>query len=558
MFNGNKALKDYSDVEREESKSKYLDAISTSVQGTGVMILERKVRDIFVNGYNANIMRLHKANHDLQICIDQYSCAQYICGYLTKNESGISKLLKAVNEECNNMNQMDKLNALASVLDKHREVSIQEAIYRLLSLPMTKSSVKVKYLSTIHPHFRDGLLKGKLQDLDDDEPIFHNSPHEYFENRPDQSNEPKVIYDPKELVQDYWEDLSLTEFWSNYEIVYDKGAKTKCNKKTKIISLKNKKGFIRRRSEMAILRYYLNYNNDDDLARGLLILFKPFRNEMKEIHQMDVKQLLDESIDLIQRKRKMFEKYKVMTDLIVDIQADINKNEKEINSEGEEEASEEIETTDLKEIEEFNRWARNQATRDLSKFKNLTDLCDLNEFRLSISSLNEQQRRLFDDFAERMISSDLNERPVYLFLAGNAGTGKSYLVSLLIEAVKLIKIKAGDELKKPPVIVMAPTANAAFIIGGRTIDSALGFNPMDSNRYTQTDAGRMASIKFQYEDVKAIFCDEISMVDSMKLAKINFRLQDIADGSKKLDFMGGISFLASGKIINTHFQLWQY
>ena len=112
--------------------------------------------------------------------------------------------------------------------------------------------------------------------------------------------------------------------------------------------------------------------------------------------------------------------------------------------------------------------------------------------------------------------------------------------------LKLIKIKAGDELKKPPVIVMAPTANAAFIIGGRTIDSALGFNPMDSNRYTQTDAGRMAMMKFQYEDVKVIFCDEISMVGSMKLSKINFRLQDIADGDKKLEFMGGISFIASG------------
>ena len=28
-------------------------------------VLEMKVRDIFMNGYNVNIMRLHKANHDL-------------------------------------------------------------------------------------------------------------------------------------------------------------------------------------------------------------------------------------------------------------------------------------------------------------------------------------------------------------------------------------------------------------------------------------------------------------------------------------------------------------
>ena len=34
MFNGNKALKDYSNVERKEVKSDYY-AISTSVQGIG-------------------------------------------------------------------------------------------------------------------------------------------------------------------------------------------------------------------------------------------------------------------------------------------------------------------------------------------------------------------------------------------------------------------------------------------------------------------------------------------------------------------------------------------
>ena len=82
------------------------------------------------------------------LCIDQYSCAQYICGYLTKNEAGISKLLKAVNDECNNLKQMEKLNKLAGILDKHREVSVQEAVYRLLGLAMTKSSVKVKYISS--------------------------------------------------------------------------------------------------------------------------------------------------------------------------------------------------------------------------------------------------------------------------------------------------------------------------------------------------------------------------------------------------------------------------
>ena len=69
---------------------------------------------------------------------------------------------------------------------------------------------------------------------------------------------------------------------------------------------------------------------------------------------------------------------------------------------------------------------------------------------------------------------------------------------------------------------------------------------MESNRYNQAEASRMARMKFLYEDVKVIFIDEISMVGSMKLSKINFRLQDLADGDNKLKFMGGISLVASG------------
>ena len=158
---------------------------------------------------------------------------------------------------------------------------------------MTKSSVKVKYLSTTHPNFRDGLLKGKLKNLDDKESIFHNSPHQYFENRPKESiNQDIIDYDEEELVDNYWEDLSLAEFWSKYDIIYTKSPPTRKKGKTKMIPLINKKGYIRRRSEMAILRYYLNYTNDEDLACGLLILFLPFRDEMKDIHTKDVKQTL--------------------------------------------------------------------------------------------------------------------------------------------------------------------------------------------------------------------------------------------------------------------------
>ena len=153
---------------------------------------------------------------------------------------------------------------------------------------------------------------------------------------------------------------------------------TKKSGKTKLIPLLNNAGFIRRRSEKAVLRYYLSYNNDEDMARGLLILFFPFRNEIVDIHSHDVKQLVAENLDFIEEKRALYEKYKLMTDLINKIQSDIE-SENQGNNEDEEDSTE-IETTDTNDIENFNQWAKAQASKDLSKFKELTTICNVEEF----------------------------------------------------------------------------------------------------------------------------------------------------------------------------------
>ena len=268
---------------------------------------------------------------------------------------------------------------------------------------------------------------------------------------------------------------------------------------------------------------------------------------MLEIHQKDVKDLLKENYSKIQEQRKIFEKFKLMTELISKIQSDAGKDHAVSDSE-EEDTFKEIETTDVSDIERFNKLAKAKATKDLSSLKNLIDMCHPDKLRSDISSLNKQQRKLFDDILERVTSTDVNEQPFYLFLTGNAGTGKSFLLKVLIEAVKHSKITPGDDLKKPSMLVMAPTANAARIVGGKTIDSVLGFNPSDVHHYSQLEASRLSTMKFQFEDVKVVFIDEVSMLGSTKLTKINFRFQDIAEGPLKKEFMGGLSVIASGKL----------
>ena len=93
---------------------------------------------------------------------------------------------------------------------------------------------------------------------------------------------------------------------------------------------------------------------------------------------------------------------------------------------------------------------------------------------------------------------------------------------------------------------MAPTANAAFLLKGKTVDSVLGFLPTEANHYLKTKPAKLATMRHNFENVCLIVCDEISMVGSSKLLKINYRLQDIVEGPRSKDYMGGISFIASG------------
>ena len=77
----------------------------------------------------------------------------------------------------------------------------------------------------------------------------------------------------------------------------------------------------------------------------------------------------------------------------------------------------------------------------------------------------------------------------------------------------------------------------------KTIESALGMLPRSRNTFVKVESNRLSNLTFVYQDVAVAFCDEISMVGSCKLTKMNFQLQDIFG---KNDFMGGLNFIAVG------------
>ena len=133
-----------------------------------------------------------------------------------------------------------------------------------------------------------------------------------------------------------------------------------------------------------------------------------------------------------------------------------------------------------------------------------------------------------------------------VYLAGEAGTGKSHVIKTLVPAIKYLSAKSGQDLDKPSVLVLAPSATAAFLIDGKRIESGLGFVMSKHGGYPQGNPDKVTKMAFEYEDLALIIVDEISMVGSNKHMVMNYRLQHMAQGPQKNEFMGGKHILAVG------------
>ena len=83
----------------------------------------------------------------------------------------MGELLKQAAKELQQGNTRQQLNKLRSVFLTNREVSAQEAVYRVLSMPLRRCSRTTIFLNTDHKDSRDSLLLPftQLQKLEDND-----------------------------------------------------------------------------------------------------------------------------------------------------------------------------------------------------------------------------------------------------------------------------------------------------------------------------------------------------------------------------------------------------
>ena len=109
----------------------------------------------------------------------------YVASYMMKTERQIGELLKRVASEVISEELITQLRKVGAAFLNHREVSAQETVYRMLSIPMKQLSRSVVLVDTNPKHERIAVLKNTaaIEQLDDDD-VFQKILIDRYQHRP--------------------------------------------------------------------------------------------------------------------------------------------------------------------------------------------------------------------------------------------------------------------------------------------------------------------------------------------------------------------------------------
>ncbi|XP_078691416.1 uncharacterized protein LOC144921886 isoform X1 [Branchiostoma floridae x Branchiostoma belcheri] len=551
------------------------------------VVLQRKISERFINSYNPHILRVWKANMDIQYILDVYACIMYITSYMLKSERSMSELLKKVAVESKGEDVKERLRKLGSTFLNNREVSAQEAAFRVLSMPLKKASRQVVFVNSAAKEKRVSILKPKniLQDMtDEDTNIFCTSLIDRYVSRP--------------LVL---EDMCLVEFAATYTVA--KKSRSEENdtdvpyeeencgedgitgseygsipdRYPDVIRLCNGLGNMRKRRRHCIVRFHKEKKDDEERYRNLLMLYLPWRNEDVDLkgafncfkdHYESAKDIvhvneskfsinavrIEEACDDLQRMGPMDDMWNDVSPNVQFLQSEqLNEG---VVQERDLPVEDGCENIDLAANEMSNNHSELHAryTSELNK-----GLMTPEEYRCMMRSLNKKQfevvmyhRRWCKDVISALKQKQ-NIPQYMLFLSGPGGVGKSHVIKLIRYLTMSLLIPHSGQYFQPnelPLLLTAFTGTAAFGIQGMTLHSALGFacGPRKDNEYLPPSCEKLQALRSHLGKLKLLVIDEMSMVGADLLYHIHRRLQDISDQSTPESIFGGVSILAVGDL----------
>ncbi|XP_046381067.2 uncharacterized protein LOC124152241 [Haliotis rufescens] len=541
-------------------------ACATLATKTNV-VLKRKPNDVWVNQYNADLLRCWNANMDIQYVVDAYSCVVYIISYISKAEREMGLLLNQAQKEANkdNTDAKSALKKIGAVYLHNREVSAQEAVFRVCNLRLKEGSRKVQFIPTVDP-VRMSLpletLKNKQQsgELDEDE-MWMTSIVDRYESRP---------------KCDEFNNMCLATFCSEYRVVSKSEVARVSDEKrhSPLVTLQNGLGHVKKRTrtDAAIIRYarFSRTKDPEKYYHSMLQLFLPYTfdtqlkpaafNSYEEFYRTGAVQIANcpvETVkDIVDRNKAMFEQDAEVIDDAKDLFEQSGQLEDAWAQICPETESARLECEDahtcMSDEETEIESVRNmpdllQTDNTLSKTEVLQSTVSRQEAETILRSMNEEQADVFYKIRQWCLDKKNGKNPdaFKLFLTGGAGTGKSHLIkAICYESTRLLApIQSNpDDIS---VLLVAPTGVAAFNINASTIHSALSIGIDAKLPYQPLGEEKVNSLRSKLQSIHILIIDEISMVDHKLLSYIHGRLRQIKQTSDYSPF-GNVSVIAVG------------
>ncbi|XP_078618327.1 uncharacterized protein LOC144885957 [Branchiostoma floridae x Branchiostoma japonicum] len=565
------------------NQHEYQQALKLTRSGEQI-ILKRQPSEIYINHFNPTILKLWRANMDIQYILDAYSCIMYITSYMVKAERAMSELLQKVLEESKAEDLKSKLRKVGSAFLNNREVSAQEAVYRLLSLPLQRKSRQVVYINTATRDKRVSMLKPRhvLESMDDnDDNIFCTSALDRYASRPSELEEMSYaefratyntsVGDPPDGETDHIPDV-LDGPDDN-----ERDDQDGIQRHPLVIKLRNNLGNMKRRRQYCIIRFHKEKKDAEERYRNLLMLYYPWRDEEVDLKAgyPSYKGHYEHVINTVRTNEAMFSINADAIDAAYDdllhngppediwdsVAPNVEFEQAEQLAEGitvEREMSDEDqhENIDLAPQSTSNHSQELHArfTAELNKVR-----MDSQEYRTMMRSLNSKQMevlRFHRKWCKDTIIALKHGQPApqyTAFLSGPGGVGKSHIIKLVHhETLRLLTPLSGRyfDPNDLPVILTAYTGTAAFGINGMTLHSAFSLScGLKKNKdYQPLSSDKLNTLRSRLGKLKLLIVDEVSMVGADLLYHLHRRLQDICGSSNPDSRFGGVSILAVGDL----------
>ena len=536
------------------TEEEYITALRSCIRRPTIF-LKRNMNELRINAHNEMILHLWKANMDLQYILDPYACVVYVVSYIGKAQRGMSKLLKdaMLHYKAGDTTIKERLRGIAHKFQNCTEISAQEVSYHLLSLSLSKCSRANVYINTNPADKRVRILKPKpvLQGMShDSEDILQPGLIEHYIQRPDEL-----------------ENICLAEFASMYEFQSSKRV-SKLNPEfeegdsgqedvplidnPRLFALKDC-GYMRQLRKAKVIRFrrYNIIQDEMNFYREQLMLYVPWTEEYTYSDNIDFRCIYVSNAKLILQNRSYFESTdQTSIDQAMNVLEDLDPDEINFDGIAIEETMHNEGITVLEDTEYLvdnpgdQVWHVDPATDTTpGGFFNVPSRMSEDEFLDLCRRLNLIQRRIFLHTLHCFKTN--KQLPMYLYIGGGAGVGKSTLIKALYEGlVRYFNSLPSTNPDTTKVLLTAPTGKAAHNIHGMTLYSAFALPVTEfGGEMPNLSSSVLNTLRSKLLCLKLIIIDEISMVGSKIFSQINHRLKAILDTS--LDF-GGVSIICVG------------